>query len=137
MLELERDIRDVVFPAVKAFAVTQGWAYQWPNKSIDRDTVAEYLSFSLLPTRGSNILVKTGGGIQVWLLSVNVYIRENANESAAVDMVDALKAAFPAAHEFSGALKTYQITENPRTHPPGDSDGWYFIPVQFRIQTLT
>ena len=134
---MEVDFRNAVYTKLKAFGIAEGIAIEHPNTSLDTDQLDEYLRLIVTPLDPTRLTICGTGVVLDWVLQVSVYVRDNTGEVNALKYVDKLKVLLPVLTELLGSSYTYKVIRVGRTIPPVPTDrGWFFIPVQFRIQAI-
>ena len=108
-----------------------------PNKSIPQGLSETHLRVSLLPLEQNQIIVSGPGAIAQWLWQISVYNLPNKGAYNALVLVDAITAMYPLNRKLVGAQHEYKVVRPADAIPPVESDGWYFTPVQTRLQTIT
>lgn len=130
---------------VKEFGTAEGLPVVWPNIEPETKHTTQHLIVRILPITPAPHTVCLDA-VYEWILQVDVRIRDGKNllngvltggDSPATETIKKLIAHIPPLYIFAGADREYRVVRPAEPKPPLQTDGWYSIPVDFRIQTVT
>lgn len=134
---MEEDIILLFDNSLLDFSKYENLKIKWPNKRFSNDGISIYLSHNLIPVDPRVLTVCNGGSQYKWICQINIYVQTNKGELKAARVIDKLRAAFPVAKKLIGRNHTFVI-DRPvsRALSMYVDSAWFYIPVQFRVQTI-
>ena len=133
---MEADFQDTLHAALATFASDNAFPVKWEGYEVEGEPDL-YLAPAILPVTPEQLLVKGVGAKHVWLYQVSFYVRKGQPLDLARAALDLLIADWPIETRFAGSSRTFQVERPAKVIPPVPSDGWTFIPVQFRLSTIS
>jgi hypothetical protein len=103
----------------------------YPN--VGGNPTAEHIRVSVLPTAPQKISLCGSGSRHTWIVQCGVYVRAGVGMIKAAEYIDQLRAAMPYRAEIGDG---FFVSTDGEAMPPIAVDGWFFIPVQFRLQKV-
>jgi len=136
----EEELRVLFGEAIDAFAGARALHSVDPNIAFDPASLPpetrQYLRVSTMASEPEPI--GTGAeSLYLWTYQVLVCARSGLGELAPLRHAQALRAAFLPFHEFLGTTDTFRVIRTAEIASPVPRDGWYTIPVRFRVQCIT
>lgn len=135
---MEVELRDLLYQAVWDFAQEESIPAAFPNESFIPGNRELYIEAATIPTSPEVLTVKSGGSRYTWLCQISIYVRDDNGEILPLAVADKIRVAFPVTRKLTGANHVFTVVTPPAPVPPVDSqrDGWFLIPVRFRVQTI-
>ena len=133
---MEAELRNLYYQSIRDFGASESIAVAYPNKPFDNSKLVEYLRVNTLPTEPRVRGIKNGWSIYVWLLQVAIYVKDGIGEVKPLAVADKLELHLPYNTKLVGDEHEFTVISPPTPLPPVPTDGWFFIPVQFRIQAI-
>lgn len=130
---METEIREAASKHVGDLAHSMGMPVYWLNVPVPDDPEDEHIRGSVLPIT-PDIHKTNGRGRFAWILQMSIYVRDGTGDPG--EYVDALRRGFPFNTELTNGGHTFRTTDRGYAPPPVQTDGWLFIPMQFRLQTF-
>ena len=132
---MESEIRKAAFQHVNALAASLSLPVYWPNVSISGNPADQHIRVSVLNVE-PEVLTTEGGSRHQWILQLSVYVRDGVGEIVPADYASSLQAGLPFNTKLQSINYQYQTTKPGQVISPLKTDGWYIVPVQFRLQTI-
>jgi len=132
---VESEIRKAAFQHVNTLAAGLGLPVYWPNVKVNGEPANQHIRVSVM-TVEPDVLTTEGGTKYQWILQLSVYVRDGVGEIAATDYASSLQAGLPFNTKLQSINYQYQTTKPGQVISPLKTDGWYIVPVQFRLQTI-
>lgn len=144
MADVETELRIAFYDAVIAFGADQSLKIADPNVPFNPNDASDlpagdkhYLRTSVLPIPLEHVGVNNDEARYLWIGQISVYARDGIGELAPLRIAQLLRAAYPRFYEFAGSTLKFRVERTGDIKPPVSRGGWFFFPVQFRIQTFT
>ena len=130
-------LRIALFKATKALADYEDISVKWPNVNFNPDGLQHYFQVSILPVNPRVLVVCDGGSEYKWIYRISVYMIDGIGEIEAYRLVDKIKAAFPVNKVLTGGEFKFKVVTPANPAPVVRTEGWSYIPVQFRCQVIS
>ena len=134
---MEAELRKLLYTKLAEFGTSESLTILWPNTVLPTTKPKIYLSTMVMPTAPEVLTTCGTGVIYTWLWQISLYVKDGLGELVPLRHVDSLIDFLPILTKFVGAENTYQLIAPGNVIPPVVTDGWFFIPVQFRVHLIT
>lgn len=131
---VEAELINAVFPLISSTANTMGLPVYWPNVATG-EPANTHLRISVLPTT-PRTLTTCGGSQHQWIVQIAVYVRDGVGAVVPAQHADTLRGSIPFLTTVSSGSYTFKSASVGEVIPAVKTDGWYFVPVQFRFMTV-
>ena len=133
---LDIEIINAVEKHVSPIALNEGFPVVWPN--VDPPELGEaYIHVDVFPTE-ANVITLSGGARHNWILQLRFYVRDGVGSLAPLRMaksfIDTLSVNFKLLGATTG--KQFKVVSPGKPLPAVTLDGWYFVPVHFRLHVI-
>lgn len=133
---MEVELLNLFNATIRDFATERNLRVQYPNVDFKSSGLSTYLRVSILPTDPQVLTVCGSGSRHIWVMQVSVYVKDGDGPIPAFEIVDQLSEFLPVTTKLVGVNHTFQVVTPPSPVPPIPMDGWFSVPVQFRIHTI-
>ena len=125
------------YDAVVAFAGVEGLRVAVPNADFTPATGEDhYLQANPLPVQPGTPFICSGASQRSWVCQVDVVSRAGMGDIYSKEYADKIASEFPYNHKFIGADHTFTVVKAPYAAPALSFDGWFSIPVSFKLTTV-
>jgi len=109
-----------------------------PTKLTDENgkPIKMYLRAQLRNTDPNTHGVSDGEALHTWIGQISVYALNGMGEVKPKEIADTIGKAYPFVRQFKGNKYTFHVSKKANIASPVPTDGWFFIPVRIRLQTI-
>ena len=133
---MEADIRNQAYTLAGNIADGMGFPLYYPNVSVPENPANEHLRVRMISTEPDSTNICSGESRYQWILQISVYVRDDVGEIIPMEYADSIKSQLPFGTLLSGADSQYRVNRTGNVISPVVVDGWLFIPIQFRLETI-
>ena len=133
---MESHVRIAAFSAVNAIVNGLGLPAYWPNVAVIDNIANEHILVDVVNTEPSQTNIGDGEAIHRWILQLTVAVRDGVGEIRPAQIADGLKSGLPFGTELSGGGHSFRIIRTAEIKSAQSLEGWLYMPVQFRLQTI-
>lgn len=136
---VQSELHKMLFDITKKFADYEGLKVAWPNREFKTDGLEIYLKPMLEPVEPEVLTVCGGGSKYVWFYQISIYVVKGhkRGEFAALEIADKLRTVFPVNKKLVGSENVFKVITPVNAKTSVVLTDWCFIPVDFRLQTIS
>lgn len=133
---MEADVRNKAYTLSGNIASDMGLPVYYPNVSVPENPANEHLRVRMESTEPDSTVICSGAARYQWILQISVYVRDDVGEIVPMQYADDIKSQLPFGTVLSGDDSDYRVNRTGNVISPVAVDGWLFIPIQFRLETI-